>query len=513
MGGLIQSPADVRFYSPVKSLILPALLGATVIVHAAENEPCRTAWEAYRAAAEKRGVKLFIKDFVQPDIPDAENYAAIPLIRAMFDERKPGEDSSGPFALPKDKDRPKVSSFTKGTRTDLGAWRDYLLRVKLLAAATEDVPADILRALEKFELQLQQLRDASARPRCKFPTRWESCVGPKTPHLSPLLGAGTIFALRTEVLLAKGDTAAALSEFHHAMRLREALVSEPWTIAMLVRGNIMGKLSGAVWGGLAAHRWHEPDLVAIEKELSGVRLCHEFQRAFEVERTTAPELALSFTTKTPEEIRERLAEIGLEKPIINNLHGLDETIIFGRVFVKREMLYRNVLAMHEGIDALAARFCVAPGRENAMSLDAEYSGAKWLLSYAAKVGRKAEDYPDDFPVAYPFLSTLGVMGRQFPRIQTTLQQTLLACALERFWIRQGAFPEKLDELVPQFIADVPRDIADGKPLRYRRNPDGGYDVWSVGENRKDDGGVFDPKKSDTEQADWIWHIPGPAKAP
>ena len=225
--------------------ILAVLAALAVLIwrHFVEEErDGRVAWETYRAAAEQRGVRLFIRDMLPPDVPDEENYAAIPVIREMFGERKPGAESGAPFAFPNWVGRPpQRGSFSKGEPIDLGAWRAYLVKAKLLDTMTEDVPGDVLRALETFEPSLQQLRDASARPRCKFPTRWEA--GGDTampgdtpmPHVSPLRAAGSLFSLRMEVLLARDDTAGALSEFRHGMRLREAMGSEPSSLLALVR--------------------------------------------------------------------------------------------------------------------------------------------------------------------------------------------------------------------------------------------------------------------------------------
>jgi hypothetical protein len=45
-------------------------------------------------------------------------------------------------------------------------------------------------------------------------------------------------------------------------------------------------------------------------------------------------------------------------------------------------------------------------------------------------------------------------------------------ALERYRLKYGAVPEKLEALVPEFLREVPRDIYDGQPLRYQVLPDG-----------------------------------------
>lgn len=80
--------------------------------------------------------------------------------------------------------------------------------------------------------------------------------------------------------------------------------------------------------------------------------------------------------------------------------------------------------------------------------------------------------------------------RIFAAHETALQteglaQTAFALALYR--AEHGQYPERLEELVPQYAAAVPRDRFIGGPLHYRRvGP--GYLLYSVGENGNDDGG-------------------------
>jgi len=62
-----------------------------------------------------------------------------------------------------------------------------------------------------------------------------------------------------------------------------------------------------------------------------------------------------------------------------------------------------------------------------------------------------------------------------------------ALAVERFRQANGKLPEKLSELVPQFLPAVPDDPFDGQPLRYHRL-DKGYVVYSIGSDGEDNGG-------------------------
>lgn len=83
------------------------------------------------------------------------------------------------------------------------------------------------------------------------------------------------------------------------------------------------------------------------------------------------------------------------------------------------------------------------------------------------------------------------------RIDNDLTRTLIA--LHHHKADTGAFPDRLADLVPDYLKAVPADgwDPDGKPLRYRRSLDpAGYTIYSVGYNGKDNGGGPDVLHSD-----------------
>ena len=74
------------------------------------------------------------------------------------------------------------------------------------------------------------------------------------------------------------------------------------------------------------------------------------------------------------------------------------------------------------------------------------------------------------------------------RIHALQRVTMTALALRLYRKENGRYPENLQQLVPKYLPSVPIDPYDGKPIRYRKLQKG-FKVWSVGGNRKDDGGV------------------------
>jgi hypothetical protein len=79
------------------------------------------------------------------------------------------------------------------------------------------------------------------------------------------------------------------------------------------------------------------------------------------------------------------------------------------------------------------------------------------------------------------------------RTQAELRCAAVALAVERYRLEHRRWPDALDALVPQYLAQVPRDPFDGKPLRYRRL-DQGVVVYSVGKDREDNGGNINTKR-------------------
>jgi hypothetical protein len=93
------------------------------------------------------------------------------------------------------------------------------------------------------------------------------------------------------------------------------------------------------------------------------------------------------------------------------------------------------------------------------------------------------------------------------RDQAFLRCAIVAVAAERYRRQRGAWPAAADELTPGFLKAVPADPYDGKPLRFKRLPDGVM-VYSVGPDQEDNGGARNRKNWMAKGSDLgfrLWH--------
>lgn len=100
-----------------------------------------------------------------------------------------------------------------------------------------------------------------------------------------------------------------------------------------------------------------------------------------------------------------------------------------------------------------------------------------------------------------------IIDQKYAYTQVCVDEARIACEIERYRIAHGSLPATLEAL---HMANLPHDVINGEPLRYRVNGDN-YLLYSVGWNEADDGGkvVFDSDSKtrvDYKKGDWVWSL-------
>ena len=530
---VLSVPAFILAWIPPLRRLLSALLRRRFVVlgcvvtlvalfYAVEDWRGRHAWQAYKHAWEAKGERFDLADLVPPRVPDDQNFFATPLwedLRYAETNRsmvQDWEDTEPPHRVifsiygPNDRNAPSTGNPIKAQRVDLAAWQAYYRGSNNLFAAQSGPPTnyfpvakepqtpaeDVLLALSKFSTNRQLLIAAAARPQARFWINYDVGFPLMLPHLARMKSAAQYLCLHAEAALAAGDRATALEDVKLSLRLAEATRREPIVISFLVRIAEVQIALQPVWEGLADRRWTDADLTDIERELGKLDFLADYEFAMRGER--ACELW------------------GVDYMHKEGLFGLDEMVASGNHPKPTDL--GQFLAM--------ASFRLIPAGwfdQNKLSLCRMHE--KYLLplvgdsgrqvirpaaiqkSNAALDGRRVRPY-DMF--SRMLLPALGGIAERCARGQTSVDLARVACALERYRLANGQFPQTLEALAPKFIEKLPDDIITGQPLKYRRTVDGQFVLYSVGWNETDDGGKLGLTKNgnpDWHKGDWIWRYP------
>lgn len=454
------------------------------------------AWETYRKSAEARGVKLWLKDFVAPPIPDEQNYAAIPFFSDSFGT---GEQMAAALELlpqwrmegykPK---RPTSGNLATGAVADVGAWRDYLVAAKMVPSPTDSAAQDIIAAFEKLAV-LDQIRAASARPGCRFPVDIEKGFSTPLPHYAAMQRASEYFAVSAIARIAAKDSKGALADCMQMFRLCDALRDEPYLISLLVQFSFLEKVHLVVHAGLSAGLWKSEELTALESKLGSQNLIARFRSAMAVERAGMTTEIDRLSRAPSHEIREMLGLLG-------GMNGEDPPNYLAVYLYPRGWMHHCKVKANELHDAFLADYAPVNGVEPDFNTRDSREGPFRQAQAPSSFDRFR------YAIVVVLMPALENVEKSLFHAQAHLTQARIACALEHARLKVGAFPESLDAVAPHFGPTIPKDFCDGKPMRYRRTADG-YELWSVALNRVDEGGTHLTKEDDRKkQPDWLWKL-------
>ena len=250
-----------------------------------------------------------------------------------------------------------------------------------------------------------------------------------------------------------------------------SLDDEPILISKLIRVRTLNMAVMALEHRLNAASLDDMDLDRLEKLFGAAAKTNQMAHAFIGDRATF----LGIFQMVPDEIA-RLAdsddELAKEKPVSSpgfsyrfgkfaGVFDLDERFYLKAIttYIVLASKYPRNMSVLDEVD----------GKVRQTLLDKRFIISKLLLS------------PDDKPTAY----RAAIIKEATSLAQ--IRAARVALAIERFRLAHGKLPEKLDELIPQFLPAVPADPFDGQPLRYHRLEKGCV-IYSIGSDGEDNGG-------------------------
>jgi hypothetical protein len=449
-------------------------------------------------------------------VPAEQNFAAAPIFAHMFERYQHPASPEGEGVDPnarlrrvnaslKDSQKrtpPKFSPVEVGTLIDLGEWqRFYRGNTNYPQPAVAQTSAqDVLVALSGFDAELAELEQAAARPKSRFAVDYAepNPMAIRLPHLSTLRGLGNVVLLRATARLEAGRAAEALADLKLLLRLADSVQDEPILISLLVRARLIGDAVKGIREGLARHAWTDGQLADLEHRLDSLDFLKDYGAIMRAER--------AWTVATMEYIRRGPGADEIMRSL--EMEESPVTVVLFRL-MPSGWYYQNMTTI-----ARLHQRCTIPAADAKARRVLPHKLAE-LDDYFREMGGT----PTKRFLAIPSNLFAGLLMPAIMRValkaaqgQTWVDQARIACALERHRLTNGQFPDALEALVPRFLDNLPHDLVTGGLPKYRRTADGGYLLYSVGWNGKDDGGqIIHPTKKDATpdptQGDWGWTSP------
>jgi hypothetical protein len=517
-----ETPKSKRGWRILRRILIALAMLATLIaiLYAEEDWRGKRAWENYKREWEAKGEKFDWQAFVPPAVPDDQNFFTAPIFTNMRSGKivmSPYGDDGGPDFHP-DASRSGYAIYRE-YMTDFQAWQnyyrnptnlhtvveeiwtngDFLTQTNYLNHAADEFPIasqpqtpakDVLLALSKFDSAVEELRQASQRPYAGIPLNYQDGVERAKellPVLAELKRCTQLLQLRASAELADGQNEKALSDVKLLLYLNNSLRSSPFLISHLVRIAIVAINVQPIWEGLAEHKWSDEQLIALDAELTKLDFLSDYEFTMRGDRAFA---IASFENqrRTREAISSKPDGFGL---ITNKL-----TLMPSAFFYQNKMAYARVIQ----------QWALPLVDTNSRVI------SPTALQQTEKLADAERKHYSPYKIhALMLFPALGAYAKKTTSIQSQVDLARVACALERYRLAHGEYPEMLDTLAPQFIGKLPHDIINGQPLHYRRTDDGNFVLYSIGWNETDDGGEVVIRKGgstvDSEKGDWVWQYP------
>jgi hypothetical protein len=278
-----------------------------------------------------------------------------------------------------------------------------------------------------------------------------------------------LFQLRACASLALGQDADAAEDVLAGFRLARLARQLPDACSTVRVQAMLARTLQPLWEGLSQEAWTEPQLAAFQRELADFNLLADYNNAVR---------------------RVVLAHIEIWRAIPGSTNSY---------VVLRELdgSYRREPAWQLQPRSWWFESCIQlynAGRNAIEQVDAAAGRIQPAMDWSDLSG-----LPLDSPSTRLLQQSLwwGANPTSVAFAQTSVNQAMIACALERFRLVNKVYPETLEQLVPTLLARVPHDAVSGRPMIYQLVGDGSFILRGVGPNGTDD-------RKNKSSDDWLW---------
>lgn len=493
-------PPSTRSWRPNWRMLLRIGAGATAVAvllvvlalsfYGFQSWQSRRQWAAFQKQLKQRGESLDVTGVIPGPVPDEQNLAQSPAFQKFLNQKP--TDKSAASLLRESLKHSAIDPNSGAGTTFHSPWMQqgpapldqYAVWIapKFIRGSTQDrqqLATTVWDGMQPLQADLAALASVAHLPFFQATTnRTAATIYETNPReLAALEQAHFLFQLRACALVALNRNTEAGADVMTGLRLARLAAQSPDMKSSLRIQVMLGRTLQPIWEGLAKRAWDEPQLAGFQQELASFDL-------------------LGIHTNTIH--RTVLAHIETWRAIPDSGTPPQSIPQPGGVYVqRREWAWQPGVWWYGNCEQLYR------------------AGQNAIARVDATAGRVAQDFDWSDLSGLPLGAVVNQLFQQAPWwgsnpslvsfAQTAANQGVIACALERYRLARGAYPESLDQLVPIYLSHIPCDISRGRPMFYALDDQGGYSLRGAGSN-----GNIDPLASSD---DWVWAFSPLTNAP
>jgi hypothetical protein len=315
---------------------------------------------------------------------------------------------------------------------------------------------------------LAKADEAFKLPRSRYPVDFSFGMQTPLPHLAWLKNLAEINQYKAELSFNAGDTSETVSAISTIVRLAGTLENEPILISQLVRLKVLQMAAASLERGLNLSS-NFTQATNLSTQLAQAANVQCLARALIGERAG---FAPYFRVSPSDNPRIYPPKSDQEEDSGSVLRRKDWRML--KLVGYYDMDLGQFLFVMDKVIPLAD----LPPPAN-LEVDRHFAKA---AAASKKKGRNLS--------ALIFSNCVRAAARENECI-ARLRLATTALAVEQFRNQNGRVPQKLEELAPAFLPEVPEDPFTGSELLYHPVPKG-YVIYSVGRDLIDDGGKEEP---------------------
>ncbi len=128
-----------------------------------------------------------------------------------------------------------------------------------------------------------------------------------------------------------------------------------------------------------------------------------------------------------------------------------------------------------------------------------------LIDATLEIEEEVKGLSNRFWLAKTLMAPLSKTAVLHARLLSEIRCARAMIAAEQFRLSHGQLPTTMNQLIPNYLPDRPIDPMDDQPIRLITS-DEGLVIYSIGEDRKDDGGSVIAIEGEKKSRDWGYRL-------